>query len=122
MVKRCLNPIKSYNKYIDSLKSTLPPHMRCHRTLHENDISYCCKNCCKGESSCMCSSCFDLKKHEVILSVFTHLQGHKYVCNRTSGTGCCDCGDPESWDRDHWCDKHRNVKEVPDCDQLLPEE
>jgi len=72
MVKRCLNPNKSYNKYIDSLKSTLPPHMRCHRTLHENDISYCCKNCCKGESSCMCSSCFDLKKHEVILSVFTH--------------------------------------------------
>ena len=50
-----------------------------------------------------------------------HFQNHNFTRHESSGGGCCDCGDVESWKRECWCPKHRNAKDVPNPDLLMSE-
>ena len=56
----------------------------------------------------MCAECFNLKDHE----------GHNYI-RSDSYSGCCDCGDIESWKKEHWCAKHSNSEVVNNPELLL---
>lgn len=70
----------------------------------------------------MCADCFDVENHKVGADSALHAKNHSYTRNESSGGGCCDCGDLESWNKEAWCAKHRNAKEVPNPDLLMSEE
>ena len=69
-LKNCLALNQEYEDYVTSLEKVLPPHCRCHHIFTKNDSSYRCKDCSFGDSSCMCSECFDVNLHSVRV-VFT---------------------------------------------------
>lgn len=37
------------------------------------------------------------------------------------GGGCCDCGDPEAWKKDYYCEDHAAI-ERPEVDSLITDE
>ncbi len=54
---------------------------------------------CEKDPTCIiCQSCFEKGNHT----------GHRIQLKRNVG-GCCDCGDPEAWDQDHFCEDHKGV-------------
>ena len=54
---------------------------------------------CEKDPTCIiCQSFFEKGNHT----------GHRIQLKRNVG-GCCDCGDPEAWDQDHFCEDHKGV-------------
>lgn len=70
----------------------------------------------------MCADCFDLKDHEVGFTVVCNVQGHDFERHDSTGGGCCDCGDVESWKKECWCKKHRNAQEILGPELLIDEQ
>ena len=68
-MKKCLCLCANYNSYIRYLEATLPSHTRCHHIFTTSDYSYRCKDCSFGDSSCMCSDCFDVSLHMVCVGL-----------------------------------------------------
>lgn len=48
--------------------------------------AWTCKTCEKDSSCIICNECFENSDHT----------GHTYYY-KESVSGCCDCGDPDSW-------------------------
>ena len=121
-LKGILSNNTDYAEYVQNLKDTLPAHERCHAVFSENAVLYRCKTCATGDSSCLCSECFENGNHEVNLHSLYYLQGHDYKRYFSSCGGCCDCGDCESWAREGWCEKHIHAVYHKDSDLLMDDE
>ena len=65
--------------------------------------SWGCLDCQADPTCVVCGDCFDESKHK----------GHRYHFKPYS-SGCCDCGDPDAWNPEGFCDKHSG----PSIDQL----
>lgn len=65
--------------------------------------SWGCLDCQADPTCVVCGDCFDESKHK----------GHRYHYKPYS-SGCCDCGDPDAWNPEGFCDRHSG----PSIDQL----
>ena len=63
------------------------------------DVAWRCMDCEKDPTCIICKSCFEKGDHT----------GHRVLLKRNVG-GCCDCGDPEAWDPDHFCSDHKGYE------------
>nr|CAH8874508.1 unnamed protein product [Trichobilharzia regenti] len=52
----------------------------------------------------LCRACFFNSAH----------MKHNYKISTSSGVGYCDCGDPEAWRSDAWCELHKGSSEHPE--------
>ena len=59
---------------------------------------------CEKDPTCIiCAECFEKSDHT----------GHRVQLKRNVG-GCCDCGDPEAWDPEHFCSDHKGYEMSPE--------
>eukprot|EP01132_Coremiostelium_polycephalum_P008243 gene8243-10131_t len=70
----------------------------CGLVFNSGDWGYYCDNCCLDSTSIFCAQCFKDGDHI----------GHKFQMLRTSGNGCCDCGDGDSVKESSFCFKHKD--------------
>ncbi|GAM17458.1 hypothetical protein SAMD00019534_006330 [Acytostelium subglobosum LB1] len=84
----------------------------CGRQIKQGESTYKCKQCQKSEHSILCINCFDQSKHV----------GHDgvTVVAAVADGGCCDCGDPDLWDTDGFCNVHNASFINQDNDLLSP--
>jgi hypothetical protein len=75
----------------------------CAKNLDVGDVAWCCMDCEKDPTCIICKSCFEKSDHK----------GHRVMLNRNV-SGCCDCGDPEAWDPNHFCSDHAGYEKSPD--------
>ncbi|KAK4129344.1 hypothetical protein N657DRAFT_686691 [Parathielavia appendiculata] len=69
----------------------------CGHIFKQGEASYGCRTCSADDTCCLCSKCFDATDHT----------GHMVRINISPGnSGCCDCGDPEAWNRPMFCTIH----------------
>jgi E3 ubiquitin-protein ligase UBR1 len=69
----------------------------CGHIFKQGEASYGCRTCSADDTCCLCSKCFDATDHT----------GHMVRINISPGnSGCCDCGDPEAWNRPIFCTIH----------------
>ena len=73
--------------------------------------TYSCRECSMDPTCVLCSNCFKKSSH----------RGHKYKMATSYGGGCCDCGDPEAWKKDYFCEDHA-VAETSTTDPLVSEQ
>lgn len=70
---------------------------RCGHVFEGSESTYYCRTCTKDDTCVLCTKCFHASDHE----------GHHVVVSLSQGGGgCCDCGDPEAWDRPVICSIH----------------
>ena len=67
------------------------------------DVAWRCLDCEKDPTCIICKDCFEKADHE----------GHRVQLKRNVG-GCCDCGDPEAWDQEHFCSDHKGYGQKPE--------
>lgn len=67
------------------------------------EVAWRCMDCEKDPTCIICSECFDKGDHT----------GHRVQLKRNVG-GCCDCGDPDAWDPDHFCSDHKGYAQSPE--------
>ncbi|KFD69920.1 hypothetical protein M514_17779 [Trichuris suis] len=87
---------------------------RCNHVFANGEATYSCRGCAADPTCVLCASCFELSAHKE----------HKYMITTSSGTGYCDCGDPEAWKADPFCQQHQPKKSLPSHEavaSLLPE-
>jgi len=81
----------------------------CGHIFKNQEPAYMCRTCGVDPTCVQCMACFKLSDHT----------GHDIVMIRTGEGGCCDCGDPDSWDMKGACSLHngKNLKKavVPDA-------
>ncbi|KAI9223524.1 putative zinc finger in N-recognin-domain-containing protein, partial [Blastocladiella britannica] len=65
----------------------------CGRRLRVNDLVYRCATCGADPTCVLCAGCFATQDHA----------GHDVYVHASSGSGCCDCGDPDAWRRELHC-------------------
>eukprot|EP00953_Heterococcus_sp_UTEX-ZZ885_P020575 11507-Heterococcus_DN1.PRE.1 len=52
---------------------------------------------CAADDTCvLCNACYSASDHT----------GHEVYFYHAHAGGCCDCGDPDAWQPDGFCDKH----------------
>lgn len=69
----------------------------CGHIFKQGEASYACRTCSADDTVCLCSRCFDATDHT----------GHMVRISVSPGnSGCCDCGDPEAWNRPVFCTIH----------------
>ncbi|KAF2233049.1 hypothetical protein EV356DRAFT_449147 [Viridothelium virens] len=69
----------------------------CGHIFKTGEATYRCKTCSSDETCVLCAKCFDASDHE----------GHMvFVSTSPGNSGCCDCGDPEAWNRPVFCNIH----------------
>ncbi|KAL2155130.1 hypothetical protein VTH82DRAFT_3806 [Thermothelomyces myriococcoides] len=69
----------------------------CGHIFKQGEASYACRTCSADDTCCLCSKCFDATDHT----------GHMVRISISPGnSGCCDCGDPEAWNRPMFCTIH----------------
>ncbi|KAL2144399.1 hypothetical protein VTI28DRAFT_9136 [Corynascus sepedonium] len=69
----------------------------CGHIFKQGEASYACRTCSADDTCCLCSRCFDATDHT----------GHMVRISISPGnSGCCDCGDPEAWNRPMFCTIH----------------
>lgn len=69
----------------------------CGHIFKSGEATYRCKTCTVDDTCVLCARCFDASDHE----------GHTvYVSISPGNSGCCDCGDAESWIRPVHCNIH----------------
>ena len=79
----------------------------CAKKIKVGDVCWRCMDCEKDSTSIICKECFEKGDHS----------GHRVMLKRNS-RGCCDCGDPEAWDQEHFCSDHKGQHDV-DPEQML---
>lgn len=75
----------------------------CGYMFQRNDIAFNCKTCQMDETCVLCVPCYQNGNHE----------GHDIYFHRTLPGGVCDCGDPEAWAPEGFCDSHGAQEEAP---------
>ena len=73
----------------------------CAKQMNYGDVAWRCLDCEKDPTCIICSECFEKGDHE----------GHRVQLKRNVG-GCCDCGDPEAWDENHFCSDHKGQHDI----------
>jgi E3 ubiquitin-protein ligase UBR1 len=69
----------------------------CGHIFRAGEASYACRTCSMDDTCCLCSKCFEATDHT----------GHMVRVSVSPGnSGCCDCGDPEAWNRPMFCTIH----------------
>jgi E3 ubiquitin-protein ligase UBR1 len=69
----------------------------CGHIFRPGEATYQCRACGADDTCVMCSRCFEASDHE----------GHPiYIVMSGGHAGCCDCGDPEAWNRPMHCSIH----------------
>ncbi|KAL2264382.1 hypothetical protein VTK26DRAFT_4850 [Humicola hyalothermophila] len=69
----------------------------CGHIFKAGEASYACRTCSTDDTCCLCSKCFEATDHT----------GHMVRVSVSPGnSGCCDCGDPEAWNRPMFCTIH----------------
>lgn len=82
----------------------------CAKSLKAGDVAWKCEDCEKDPTCIICLDCFNNSEHE----------GHR-TWLKTNVGGCCDCGDPEGWDMNGACFKHKGIDSSKDVAlQALP--
>lgn len=85
----------------------------CGHILAHGEATYCCRTCTDDDTCVLCARCFHASNHE----------GHNVTFSISKGGGgCCDCGDPEAWNREVPCSIHtrHNSTSMEDADHDLP--
>ena len=72
----------------------------CGYVFKPGELVYHCSDCAVDSTCVFCAKCFKASDHK----------GHSVKYMPSGGGGICDCGDPEAWDPEHFCDKHRAKK------------
>ena len=75
----------------------------CAKNLEVGDVAWMCLDCEKDPTCIICKSCYEKSDHT----------GHRVSLNRNV-SGCCDCGDPEAWDQNHFCSDHSGYEKSPE--------
>jgi hypothetical protein len=79
----------------------------CPETWGSGGVAFRCVECAVDKNCVVCARCFfNSKKYHIE-------NNHTIKFIRTTG-GCCDCGDPGSWDSRGFCQEHRCRTEVED--------
>ena len=60
------------------------------------ELVYHCSDCAADSTCVFCAKCFKASDHT----------GHNFN-TQSGGGGICDCGDPEAWDPNHFCERHK---------------
>ncbi|KAF6205013.1 hypothetical protein GE061_019180 [Apolygus lucorum] len=68
----------------------------CAKPFKNGEPSYNCKQCSIDATCVMCVECFQTSAHRF----------HKYRMSTSGGGGFCDCGDPEAWKSEPFCESH----------------
>ena len=69
---------------------------RCGHCFLDGEIVWNCKTCQVDDTCVLCDKCFHNSDH----------RGHDVRFHRTRAGGCCDCGDPEAWAPEGFCNVH----------------
>ena len=86
------------DQLIKFLKSkNIPLNLVCAKMLDNQGAVYC-EQCGKQDNCIICFECYENSKE-------LH-KGHNIVL-KTNTNGCCDCGNPDAWDKDHFCPNHK---------------
>lgn len=72
----------------------------CAKVLKRGVGAWVCKDCEKDSSCIICNECYEKSKEKHI--------GHKKFF-KSQVSGCCDCGDPDSWDPNGFCSDHQGI-------------
>jgi hypothetical protein len=72
------------------------PRRVCQHPFRKNDIVWVCRTCQSDETCVLCHKCWTRSNHE----------GHDVAFYHAQAGGCCDCGDPDAWDPNGFCDLH----------------
>ena len=75
----------------------------CAKQMDYGDVAWRCMDCEKDPTCIICSECFEKGDHT----------GHRVQLKRNVG-GCCDCGDPDAWDPEHFCSDHKGYDQSPE--------
>jgi E3 ubiquitin-protein ligase UBR1 len=69
----------------------------CGHIFRSGETLYRCKTCSSDSTCALCARCFNASDHE---------DHQVYISLPSSHSGCCDCGDPEAWNRPVDCSIH----------------
>ncbi|XP_076176131.1 ubr1 ubiquitin ligase [Ptiloglossa arizonensis] len=71
-------------------------NMTCGKVFKMGEPTYNCRECGTDITCVLCVDCFKQSAH----------RNHKYRISTSHGGGCCDCGDPEAWKKEPFCNIH----------------
>ncbi|KAL5008356.1 hypothetical protein ScPMuIL_013937 [Solemya velum] len=80
----------------DELKKLDQPSQLCGKVFKIGEPTYSCRDCANDPTCVLCIDCFQKSDH----------RKHRYRMGTSGGAGYCDCGDPEAWKSDPFCEKH----------------
>jgi hypothetical protein len=72
----------------------------CAKKLKRGQGAWVCKDCEKDTSCIICNECYEKSKEK-------HANHKKFF--KSAVSGCCDCGDPDSWDPAGFCSDHQGI-------------
>jgi len=72
------------------------PRRVCQHPFRKNDIVWVCRTCQADETCVLCHACWSDSDHV----------GHDASFYHAQAGGCCDCGDPDAWDKRGFCSHH----------------
>lgn len=92
----------------------------CGKVFQKGDLVWTCKQCGKDGTCVLCHACFERSHHPTLLP-----HHEVYFHRNQSGSGCCDCGDPEAWKKEGCCALHSedleaSGEDTKDLTSLLP--
>ncbi|KAL3874810.1 hypothetical protein ACJMK2_037773 [Sinanodonta woodiana] len=79
------------------LKECDQPSTLCGHVFKGGEPIYSCRDCANDPTCVLCIECFQKSAH----------RKHRYRMSTSGGGGYCDCGDPEAWKSEAFCDSHR---------------
>ncbi len=92
---------ESKEDLIEYLREINPPSKQvCAKKLKRGQGAWVCKDCEKDTSCIICNECYEKSKDK-------HANHKKYF--KSAVSGCCDCGDPDSWDPAGFCSDHQGI-------------
>ncbi|KAK2704905.1 E3 ubiquitin-protein ligase UBR2-like isoform X2 [Artemia franciscana] len=72
-----------------------PPAL-CGKVFRMGEPTYSCRDCGTDPTCVLCVDCFKRSAHKQ----------HRYRLSMSVGGGYCDCGDPEAWKTEAFCENH----------------
>ncbi|ESO96461.1 hypothetical protein LOTGIDRAFT_115669, partial [Lottia gigantea] len=85
-----------------NLKEKDKPSQICGHGFKTGEPTYSCRDCATDPTCVLCISCFQKSPH----------REHRYKMSASGGGGYCDCGDPEAWKIEPFCEQHKPKMEA----------